>query len=68
VKLGIRMSKLLDYSKWDKIQDSDSDEDVKPKGRLPQVTKFDTPMSVQIGPEGDDSIPVIPQGSGKALQ
>ena len=50
---GAVMSALTDYSKWDSLDVSDSDEEE--RGR-PQVTRLDQPSSVTIGPSGGDSI------------
>ncbi len=46
---GAVMSALTDYSKWDSLDVSDSDEEE--RGR-PQVTRLDQPSSVTIGPSG----------------
>lgn len=48
------MSRPIDYSKWDRIGEGDSsDEGEEQEQRgMPQITKFDAPMSVTIGGGG----------------
>jgi hypothetical protein len=42
------MSKGIDYSKWDQLQDSSDEEEGEGRGE-PHVTRFDEPMSVTLG-------------------
>lgn len=51
---------MVDYSKWDKLEDLDSDEEEQEGSMAPQVTKLDTPMSVTIGPSGPEEVKPSP--------
>ena len=50
------MSRLLDYSKWDNLDCSDSEEDLEEdegrRGLQPQVTRLEDGASVHITPSG----------------
>jgi hypothetical protein len=43
---------MVDYSKWDRMEFSDSEDDVEPNHQAPRVTSLDTPGRVTIGTDG----------------
>jgi len=58
---------MVDYSKWDKFDISDSEEEEEPRGP-PQVTKLDNPSSVQFGGSTDQPtvLPPAPPAAATA--
>jgi len=69
----LKMSKPIDYSKWDKFQAEDSesgsdDDDGRMRHRPPQVTKFDVPMAVSFGgkpAQQTEVVDVMPMKEGE---
>ena len=54
-------SEMVDYSKWDKFADSESDEDDRASSSLPRVHQFHQPTSVTIGPNGPNYYETEPE-------